>query len=35
MPTDLKTHIATFQKWLATDTSDAAKLQKERTERLG
>lgn len=34
MSTDLQTHIVNFEKWLATDTADAAKWKKERTERL-
>jgi hypothetical protein len=34
MPTDLKTHITNFQKWLKTDQGDAARWQKEREQRL-
>jgi len=34
MPTDLKAHIADFQKWSATNTGEAPIWQKEREERL-
>lgn len=34
MPTDLKTHISNFQKWLKTDQGDAATWLREREERL-